>query len=130
MNTAISTHNNMEITYHAESSILILRIHGFQKAENAAKSKEMLNELIHQKKIRLILINQKDIKVLSKEMQLFIAGYASEIVQKGIKKMAIVLPEDLFALAGVNKIHSETKIPDLEMKTFTSEEQGLNWLQE
>ncbi|HEY8934045.1 MAG TPA: hypothetical protein VIM65_02450 [Cyclobacteriaceae bacterium] len=130
MSTVISTHSNIELVYQADSSILIVRIHGFQKAENAVKSKVMLNELIDQKKIRLILVNQKDIKVLSKEMQLFIAGYASEIVQKGIRKMAVVLPEDLFALAGVNKIHSETKIPDLEMKTFTSEERGLNWLRE
>jgi vacuolar-type H+-ATPase subunit F/Vma7 len=130
MNTVNSTNTNIEFAYQEDSSILIVRIHGFQKAENAAKTREAFNELINQKKIKLILINQRDIKVLSREMQSFIADYIPEMVQKGIKKMAIILPEDVFALAGVTKIHSETKIPDLEMKTFNSEEQGINWLRE
>jgi hypothetical protein len=124
----ITTSTRTELFYQTEDSVLIVRFHGFLKPEEAAKDRQVLNETIRQKKIRLILLDQRDIKVLSKEMQSFIINGAGEMAQNGIKKMAIILPEDVFALAGISKIHSEFKTPAIEMTHFTSEEDGLNWL--
>jgi hypothetical protein len=124
----IATNTTTEFLYQTDGSILIVRFRGFLKPGEAAKDRLVINEAIHQKKVQLILINQRDIKVLSREMQSFIMNNAPEMVQMGIKKMAIVLPEDVFALAGVSKIQNESNIRGIEMGTFISEEAGLNWL--
>ena len=127
-NERIKTNTSTELFYQTEDSILIARFHGFLKPGEAAKDRLVLHETIRQKKIRLILLNQRDIKVLSKEMRSFIINSAGEMAQNGVKKIAITLPEDVFALAGVSKIHSEFKIPGIEMAHLASEEEGLNWL--
>lgn len=124
----ITTSTSSELFYQPEDSILIVRFHGFLKPAEAAKDRLVLNEIIRQKKIRLMLIDQQDIKVLSKEMQSFIISNAGEMAQNGVRKMAITLPKDVFALAGVSKIHSEFKTPGIEVTSFASEEDGLNWL--
>jgi hypothetical protein len=126
----IATSASMELSYQTEGSILIFRVHGFLKPGEAAKDGLTLNEAISKKKIRRILIDQRGIKVLSKEMQSFIIGSANEMAQKGIKKMAILPPEDVFALAGISKIQSEFKTPGIEIANFSSEEEGLNWLRQ
>lgn len=119
---------SMELYYQTSDSILVARFHGFLKPGDAAKDTLVLLQTIQQRKVRLILVNQRDIKVLSREMQSFIAGNASEMVKNGVKKIAVVLPKDVFALAGVSKIHSELKTPGIEVIQFATEEEGLNWL--
>ncbi|HTJ51889.1 MAG TPA: hypothetical protein VL443_20655 [Cyclobacteriaceae bacterium] len=119
---------SMELFYQPEDSILIVRFHGFLKPAEAFKDRLLLNDTIRQKKIQLLVINQRDIKVLSSEMQSFIVKTASEMVKHGIKKIATVLPEDVFALAGVSKIQNEFHTPGIEIANFASEESGVNWL--
>lgn len=127
-NNRISNNNNTEFIYQAEGSLLIVRLSGFQKSEQAAKDNLIIIETIRKKQVRALLMNQRDIKVLSKEMQSWIIDNAAVMLNSGIKKMAVVLPEDVFALAAISKIHGDTKLTGIENKLFNSEEEGLKWL--
>lgn len=124
----ISTNNNTEFIYQAEGSLLIVRMSGFQKSEQAAKDNLILMETILRKRVRSLLMNQRDVKVLSQEMQSWIVGNAATLLNSGVVKMAVVLPEDVFALAAISKIHGDTKLRGIENKLFKSEEEGLKWL--
>ena len=124
----IATGTSMELSYQSADFILVFRVHGFLKPDEAARDRLILHEAISKKKAQLLLVDQRDIKVLSKEMQSFVISSANEMVRMGIKKMAIILPQDVFALAGVSKIQREFKTPGMEIAHFTSEEEGMNWL--
>lgn len=124
----ISTSINTELIYQAEGSLLIVRFYGFQRSEQAAKDNQAIVETVRQKRVRLLLINQRDIKVLSREMQSLIVDNAAKMVNSGVKKVAVVLPEDVFALASVSKIHSESKLTGIAIQSFSSEGDAIEWL--
>lgn len=128
MKDKMATKNSTEFIYQTDGSLLIVRFHGFQKPEEAAKDNLILSETIRQKRVRLILINQKDIKVLSGEIQSMIVDNASRLVNSGVKKLAVVMPEDVFALAAISKIHGESKLTGIPIQLFSSEKDGLEWL--
>jgi len=46
----------------------------------------------------------------------------------GVKKIAVILPEDVFALAAISKIHGDTKLTGIQTSLFHSEDEGLKWL--
>jgi hypothetical protein len=114
----------------ANGSILIVRFHGFLKPDEVTRNSILLVQTIHQNKVRSILMDQRDLKVLSKEVQWFITQSAKELMQSGIKKVAVLLPENVFALAGITKINSELQVPDIEVRHILSETAGLTWLSE
>jgi len=61
-------------------------------------------------------------------MQSLIASNAAQMTRSGIRKIAIVLPENIFALAAVSKIHGETSVAGIEAALFSSETDGVKWL--
>jgi len=127
-NDSIATKTNTEFIYQTEGSILIARFHGFQKPDEAAKDNQVLDQTIRQKRVRALLINQRNIKVLSGEMQSLILDNAAKVVDRGVKRVAIVMPEDVFALAAVSKIHSQSKIAGVAVQLFSSEPDAVEWL--
>ncbi|AYB31895.1 hypothetical protein [Chryseolinea soli] len=127
-NDSIATKTNTEFIYQTEGSILIARFHGFQKPDEAAKDNQVLDQTIRQKRVRALLINQRNIKVLSGEMQSLILDNAAKVVDRRVKRVAIVMPEDVFALAAVSKIHSQSKIAGVAVQLFSSEPDAVEWL--
>lgn len=125
---SIATKTNTEFIYQTEGSVLIARFHGFQKPEEAAKDNLVLAQTVREKKVRSLLINQRDIKVLSGEVQSLILNNATKIVDSGVRRVAIVVPKDVFALAAVSKIHSQSKITGVAVQLFSSESDGVEWL--
>jgi hypothetical protein len=125
---SIATKTNTEFIHQVDDSLLIVRFHGFLKFEEAAKDNLILIDTVRQKRVRRLLINQRDIKVLSKEMQSLIVDNAATMANSGLKKLAVVLPEDVFALAAVSKIHSQSKITGVTIQLFSSESDGVEWL--
>lgn len=127
-NDVIFSNRYAELIYQADDSLLIVRLKGFQKPERAAQENLILMETIRQKRVRSVVINQRDIKVLSQQMQSWIVDNASVMLNSGVMRMAVVLPEDVFALAAISKIHGDAKLKGIENKLFNSEEEALKWL--
>lgn len=125
---SIATKTNTEFIYQAEGAVLIVRFHGFQKPDEAAKDSQVLAQTIRQKKVRSLLINQRDIKVLSGEVQSLILDNAAKVGDSGVKRVAVVVPDDVFALAAVSKIHHQSKTAGVAVQLFSSESDGLEWL--
>ena len=127
-NAIINTKTKTELLYRKEEQMLIARFNGFIKNEDGLKDIRAIDDAFQNKPVKLLLINQRAMKVLTAEMQTVIVKRVSELVRKGIKKLAFVLPEDIFAIASVSKMKNENKTDGVEIKEFHSEEQALLWL--
>jgi len=124
----IAPNAKTEMEYLKDGRILILRLHGFIKTEEMKRDMALLNQTIEERGVQALLVNHHDAKVFSAEIQSMIAQNRSAMGRKGVRKIAVILPEDIFALAAIKKISHET--PNIDVKTFQSETDGLNWLRD
>jgi len=108
-----------------EDRILSITFRGFLKPEQADLVSSAIFRAVSELKLELILINQKELKVLSKEIQ---NQFTSNILKitPFISRAAIIEPEDIFAAAGLKTIQKNDH--SNKGKNFTNEHEAIEWL--
>jgi hypothetical protein len=108
-----------------EDRIISATLKGFLKPEQATKALSVIFRAINELKLNLILINQKDLKVLSKETQDQIVANINELTPF-LSRAAIIESEDIFAVAGLKAVQKNAHTHN--SKIFTNENEAVEWL--
>ena len=109
-----------------EDGIVSVKLKGFLKPDQMKKSLSAIHQAVTgNDKLKLLLIDQKELKVLSKEVQ---DHLIQEIVKLGayILRVAVIKPDDPFALAGMNAVESSAQAN--KGKNFAHEGEAIEWL--
>lgn len=121
----------VKITYHAESGVLSAKWIGFLKLENIKKGCAAMNDCIKAQKVTRHFSDQSDLKILTKDIQEYIATvWFAEADKMGLRKFGILAAEDIFAGVSVNKVNTEMKVGKIDIQTFGSQQKCMQWLTE
>jgi hypothetical protein len=105
-----------------------IKFSGFLKVANLAAVTSFMDTFTKQNPCDLLLVDHFELKVLSKEVQEYLTKVIAVISGKGIKRLAIIKADDIFAKAGFEKIHKEVHTDSIEYATFHSEKDAMEWL--
>jgi len=119
------------ITYDPAKKVIISKWIGFLKLDDLKKGFEAMDKQIRTEKVALHISDQTELKVLAKEVQEYIATVWMNDVEKiGLRKIAILVADDVFAQASVSKVNTSAQIRNLKIQTFNSLEKCYTWLNE
>jgi hypothetical protein len=110
-----------------EEGILKIKFKGFLKPAQMQKTLEAVSSALAVYKTQLILVNQQAMKVLSKEVQEQLL-HAIKRSDSTNRRVARINPEDIFAKAGLDKIHHDSHVSDSTTRDFNTELEGIRWL--
>lgn len=128
---AIYADNCAEITYDDANSIIVAKWSGFLKLDNTQKGCNVMVDFVRKNKILKHLSDQSTLKVLSKEVQGYLVTEAFPALDKaGLRKLAVLVSEDVFAKATVDNVNTATKMGNISIKTFNSRKDCIDWLNE
>lgn len=118
----------VEITFDEESKVIIARWIGFLKLDDLKTGCAELTSFIKKNNIKNHLSDHTRLKILSKEVQGYLGGtWFPEVSALGLQKVAVLVSNDVFAQATVDNVN-KTTIGKLQMNTYPSEKQCLDWL--
>jgi hypothetical protein len=117
---------NFELMYHG-NGILKMRLRGFIKFAQIPATATRINEFIHKNQVKYLLVDQRELKVLTKDVQEHILRSIAEMQRMGIERVGILDPVDVFAKAGISKVHQESKDTTFDTKHFQTEEECMEW---
>lgn len=128
-NKIILNEKFVEISHDQTNNIAVARWKGFLKLENLAPGLNALLDIVKKNNSKNHISDQRELKVLSKEVQDSLTGnFLPTLEKKGIKKLAIITSEDVFAIASVNKVNSSTMLGNMEIKPFNTERDSIDWI--
>lgn len=107
---------------------LKLKFSGFLKVANLASVQAFMDTFTRTHPCELLLIDHSGLKVLSKEVQDYMSNTINTIANKGVKRMALIEAEDVFAKAGFEKLHREVNADRVPRVLFQSEKAAEEWL--
>jgi hypothetical protein len=108
-----------------ENRIIAVTMKGFIKPEQANRIKSVISSAAFELKLNLALINQKDMKVLSKETQNQIVANISELTPF-FSRIAVVESEDIFGIAGLKAVQRNAATNN--SKNFINKTDAIEWL--
>jgi hypothetical protein len=108
-----------------EDRIISVTMKGFLKPEQANKIKLVISRAVGELKLNLVLINQKDMKVLSKETQNQMVANINELTPF-FSRVAVIESEDIFAVAGLKAVQKNA--PTNNSRNFTNKREAIEWL--
>lgn len=118
----------VEISFDEETQVLIARWIGFLKTDDLKTGCTELINFIKKNNIKNHLSDHTRLKILSKEAQEYLGGtWFPEVAGLGLRKVAVLVSDDVFAQATVNNVN-KTTVGKLEMNTLPSERQCMDWL--
>lgn len=120
----------VEIFYDATDKIIIARWIGFLKIDDLKVGCGELTSFIKKNNVKKHLSDHSQLKVLSKDVQEYLGKHwFPEVERSGLRKIAALVSEDVFAQATVNTVN-KASVGKLQINTYPSEKQCLNWLNE
>lgn len=121
----------VEVSYVPSLNLVIAKWIGFLTIEDVTKGCTFVTALIRKHNIKVHLSDHRQLKVLSKDVQGYLTmQWFSEVERVGLRKIGVVVAEDIFAVATVSKVNKEAKVGNLTIDMFQSDEACLAWLQE
>lgn len=108
-----------------EDRILSITLNGFIKPGQINKVMSVVIGAVKDLNSKLILINQKDLKVLSRETQNQIVTTINAL-NRFVSRVAIIESEDIFAVAGLKAVQRNVHIN--KGKNFMSNDEAVEWL--
>ncbi len=107
---------------------LKLKFSGFLKVVNLVSIQAFMSAFTRNHPCEMLLIDHSGLKVLSKDVQEYMTSTIAHIASKGVKRIAMIEAEDVFAKAGFEKIHREVSTDNITRVVFHSEKAALEWL--
>jgi hypothetical protein len=119
----------LHIAYEQQTGILYVKWIGFLRLDDVKKGGDFLVEFITNNRITKNLNNQTELKVLSADVQQYLTTQLFPQIEKaGMRKVGVLLSEDLFAQATVNNVNAKVTLGNLSLQTFGSEKLCKEWL--
>jgi hypothetical protein len=119
----------VHISFDAENRIIYAKWTGFLKIEETKRACRTLIDFTRQNRVTLHLSEQTELKVLSKEVQEYLVGTCfPELEQNGLRKVAVLLSEDIFAQATVSNVNTKATVGKLQINSFGSANKAHDWL--
>ena len=119
----------VHISFDTENRIINAKWTGFLRIEDTKRACKVLIDFTKQNQITLHLSEQTELKVLSKEVQEYlVATCIPELEQNGIRKVAVLVAEDIFAQATVSNVNTKAMVGKLQINTFGSALKAHDWL--
>ncbi len=117
---------NFELMYHG-NGILKMKLRGFMKFAQMPTTYARINDFISKNQVKYLLVDQRELKVLTKDVQEYILKSIADMQRMGIERVGILDPVDVFAKAGTSKIHQESKNTAFDAMHFQTEEECMEW---
>lgn len=130
-NEVILNDKFVELTFDSENKIVTAKWIGFLKLDETKKACATLVQFVRTNQVTRHLSDQTQLKVLSKEVQEFLAGEClPELEKVSLRKLAVLVSDDIFAQAAVNNVNTKAKMGKLSINTYNSKPQCIAWLTE
>lgn len=107
---------------------LKLKFSGFLKVANLVSVQAFMDAFTKNYPCDLLFIDHSGLKVLSKDVQDYMSKTITHIANKGVKRIAMIEADDVFAKAGFEKLHREVHNDNITRAVFHSEKTALEWL--
>jgi hypothetical protein len=119
----------VEMTFDPENKIMEAKWIGFLKEDEVRKACKAMISFIGKNKITKHLSDQTQLKVLSKEVQNYLVGECfPELEKLGLKKVAVLVSDDVFAQATVNNVNTRSQMGGITFGTFNTKRQSVDFL--
>jgi hypothetical protein len=119
----------LHIAYEQQTGILYVKWIGFLRLDDVKKGGNFLVEFITNNRVTKNLNNQTALKVLSADVQQYLTTQLFPQIEKaGMRKVGVLLSEDVFAQATVNNVNAKVTLGNLSLQTFGSEKHCKEWL--
>ncbi len=116
----------VHISHDTKTNILYVKWIGFLRLEDVKKAGKFLLEYVAKNRITLNLNDQTELKVLSTEVQQYLMGELFPAIERvGMKKVGVLLSEDLFAQASVGNVNAKV---GLQVQVFGNANLCTEWL--
>ena len=120
-----------EIYMDQDEGILYAKWNGFLTEDQVREGCKTMTEYIRTNDIKTHLSDHRELKVLSKDVQNYLTQeWFPEVEKVGLKKVAALVSQDVFAKATVDKVNQLVELGGLSINTFNSTHDCLNWLRE
>lgn len=111
-----------------EANVIKARWIGFLKLDQVKKGCDVISGYIKDNKLKGHISDHRSLKILSKEVQEYLgAVWFPEVERLGLTKIAVLVSDDVFAKATVDKVN-ETAVGNLAIHTFNAEKDCNDWL--
>jgi hypothetical protein len=119
------------IYYASADGIIHAEWNGYLKPEDTRRACKTLIDFVTENQVSLHLSAHAGLKILSLPIQEFLIIYVLPALEKGgLRKMAVLLSEDVFAQATVENVHGRACCQRLEIRSFASSGAATKWLKE
>ena len=120
-----------EVYYEEDKNIITAQWIGYLQIDQVKEGCEQISKFIKRNPGVTHLSDHTRLKVLSTEVQNYLTGmWFQEVANLGLKKIAVLLSEDVFAQATVNKVNTAAMVDKLQINTFGTRSQCIEWLSE
>jgi hypothetical protein len=121
----------VKIDYDNVQKTVVAKWNGFLRLEELQKGCKAINNHVKKEKLTKHLSDQTQLKVLVKEVQDYIGEvWFDEVEKLGLRRIAILLSDDIFTQASVNKVNLNAQYKGLQINSFNSLNQCYEWLSE
>jgi hypothetical protein len=109
--------------------LLCVKLIGFLSLEELRRYCALITRYISNNHINGLLIDHRDQKVLSKDIQDYLATeWLPDLEKAGLRKIGGLNPVDIFANVSLNNIFRTTPVKVLTIKMFFNEKDCWTWL--
>ncbi|MEP2772816.1 MAG: hypothetical protein ABJH05_11750 [Fulvivirga sp.] len=113
--------------YYSDS-VIYAEWKGFLKLDQVKKGCLMMTKEIKNNNTKMHLSDHRELRVLSKEVQDYLTQeWFPQVEAAGLKKVAALVSDDVFAKATVDKVNTTAKVGNLTIKTFNAKKDCLDW---
>ena len=108
-----------EIYFEEDKKVITARWIGYLQLDQVQEGCKVITDYIKAHPGVTHLSDHTELKVLSKEVQEYLTGsWFAEVAAIGLKKIAVLLAEDVFAQATVNKVNTRGQLGELKINTY------------
>lgn len=119
----------IHVSYEQQTDILYVKWMGFLRLEDVKKGGNFMLEFITKNRVTKNFNNQTELKVLSTDVQQYLTTQLFPQIEKaGLRKIGVLVAEDVFAQATVNNVNAKVTVGNLSLQTFGAERLCKEWL--
>lgn len=120
----------VEINFDPATQIITAKWKGYLRLDQVKKGCEFLSDIIERDELTRHLSDHRELKVLSKEVQDYLTqSWFGDVESRGLRGIAVLVSEDVFAQATVNKVNNEqARVGKMVINTYNSEQDCRDWL--
>lgn len=120
-----------DIYFDEADKILYAKWIGFLKPDQVRRGCSAMTDFIKKNQTKVHLSDHRNLRVLTKDVQDYLTQeWFPEVERAGLRKVAALVSEDIFAKATVESVNHTARVGLLTIRTFDSHHQCLEWLKE